>query len=85
MTQAKKRGPVVICNPGSAFVTSSSRTCSILAPCRGKSSSKADSIDQAREVYARSQHTIDAYHQRFKDETFAEQTQLELLIDFENL
>jgi hypothetical protein len=46
---------------------------------------KADSVDQAREVYARSEHAIDAYHQRFKDETFAGQTQLELLIDFENL
>jgi hypothetical protein len=47
---------------------------------------KADSVDGAREVYAaRSKHAIDAYHQRFKDETFAEQTQLELLIDFENL
>jgi hypothetical protein len=46
---------------------------------------KADSIDEARDVYARSTHAIDAYHQRFKDETFADQTQLELLIDFENL
>jgi hypothetical protein len=46
---------------------------------------KADSVEEAREVYARSQHAIDAYHQRFKDETFADQTQLELLIDFENL
>lgn len=46
---------------------------------------KADSIDEAREVYAGSQHAIDAYHQRFKDETFAERTQLELLVDFENL
>ena len=46
---------------------------------------KADSLDRAREVYARSQHAIDAYHQRFKDETFAEQTQLELLVDFENV
>jgi Family of unknown function (DUF6176) len=46
---------------------------------------KADSIDKARDVYAGSQHAIDAYHQRFKDETFAEQTQLELLVDFENL
>jgi hypothetical protein len=45
---------------------------------------KADSLDRAREVYARSTHAIDAYHQRFKDETFAEQTQLELLVDFEN-
>jgi hypothetical protein len=45
----------------------------------------ADSVDEAREVYARSTHAIDAYHQRFKDETFAEQTQVELLIDFENL
>ena len=46
---------------------------------------KADSIERAREVYARSQHAIDAYHQEFKDKTYAEQTQLELLIDFENL
>jgi hypothetical protein len=46
---------------------------------------KADSIDRAREVYSRSTHEIDAYHRRFKDETFAEETQLELLIDFENL
>jgi hypothetical protein len=46
---------------------------------------KASSIDHAREVYARSRHAIDAYHQRFKDETFAQETQLELLIDFENL
>jgi hypothetical protein len=46
---------------------------------------KADSVDQARDVYARSQHAIDTYHRRFKDETFAEETQLQLLIDFENL
>ncbi len=46
---------------------------------------KADSVDEAREVYAHSEHAIDAYHQQFKDETFAEQTLLELLIDFENL
>jgi hypothetical protein len=46
---------------------------------------KADSIERAREVYAQSQHAIDAYHRQFKDKTFAEETQLELLIDFENL
>jgi hypothetical protein len=46
---------------------------------------KADSVEHAREVYSRSTHAIDAYHQRFKDETFTDQTQLELLIDFENL
>ena len=46
---------------------------------------KADSLDRAREVQARSQHAIDAYHQQFKDETFAERRQLELLVDFENL
>jgi hypothetical protein len=46
---------------------------------------KADSLERAREVYARSAHAIDAYHRQFKDETFAEETQLELLIDFENL
>lgn len=46
---------------------------------------RAESIEQAREVYAHSTHAIDAYHQRFKDETFEQQTPLELLIDFENL
>jgi Family of unknown function (DUF6176) len=45
---------------------------------------KADSIDKARDAYAGSQHAIDAYHQRFKDETFAERTELELLVDSEN-
>ena len=46
---------------------------------------RADSLERAREVYARSTHAIDAYHQRFKDETFDAQHALELLIDFENL
>jgi L-rhamnose mutarotase len=46
---------------------------------------RADSLEQAREVYAHSTHAIDAYHQQFKDETFDGQTSLELLIDFENL
>lgn len=46
---------------------------------------RAESLEQAREVYAHSTHPIDAYHQRFKDETFESQTSLELLIDFENL
>ena len=45
---------------------------------------RADSIEEARAVYARSTHAIDAYHRRFKDETFEEQRALELLIDFEN-
>jgi Family of unknown function (DUF6176) len=46
---------------------------------------RAESIEQAREVYARSTHAIDAYHQQFKDETFDGQTTLELLVDFQNL
>lgn len=46
---------------------------------------RAESVDQACEVYAHSAHAIDVYHQRFKDETFETQTPLELLIDFENL
>jgi hypothetical protein len=46
---------------------------------------KAQSLAQARAVYESSQHAIDAYHQEFKDATFAEQTTLELLVDFENL
>jgi hypothetical protein len=46
---------------------------------------RADDIEHARTVYARSTHAIDAYHRRFKDETFDEETALELLVDFENL
>jgi Family of unknown function (DUF6176) len=46
---------------------------------------RAESLEQAREVYAHSTHAIDTYQQRFKDETFESQTPLELLIDFENL
>lgn len=46
---------------------------------------RADDLEHARAVYARSEHAIDAYHQGFKDETFDEQTALELLVDFENL
>ena len=46
---------------------------------------RAESIDLVREVYAHSTHAIDAYHQRFKDETFEHQALLELLVDFETL
>jgi hypothetical protein len=45
---------------------------------------KAENVAHAQAVYARSQHAIDSYHREFKDETFAEQRTLELLIDFEN-
>ena len=41
-------------------------------------------VGQALAVYARSRHAIDAYHRAFKDEAFAGQRTLELLIDFEN-
>lgn len=46
---------------------------------------KARDVAHAQEVYARSQHAIDEYHRRFKDETFGERRTLELLIDFESL
>jgi hypothetical protein len=45
---------------------------------------KAKDVAHAQAVYARSQHAIDGYHREFKDETFAEQRPLELLVDFEN-
>jgi hypothetical protein len=45
---------------------------------------KAKDVAQAQAVYARSRRAIDAYHREFKDEAFAEQRTLELLIDFEN-
>jgi len=45
---------------------------------------KARDAAHAQAVYARSQHAIDEYHRRFKDETFGERRTLELLVDFEN-
>jgi len=45
---------------------------------------KAKDVAQAQAVYAASKHAIDAYHREFKDEAFAEQRTLELLIDFES-
>jgi len=45
---------------------------------------KARDVAHAQAVYARSQHAIDEYHRRFKDETFGERRTLELLVDFEN-
>jgi len=45
---------------------------------------KARDVTHAQAVYARSQHAIDEYHRRFKDETFGERRTLELLVDFEN-
>jgi hypothetical protein len=45
---------------------------------------KAQNVEEAQQVYARSTHAIDAYHQEFKDSTFETRTALELLVDFEN-
>ncbi len=45
---------------------------------------KARDVAHAQAVYARSQHAIDEYHRRFKDDTFGERRTLELLVDFEN-
>lgn len=45
---------------------------------------KAESFEKAREAVQKSTHEIDAYHQNFKRETWAERKQLELLVDLEN-
>ena len=45
---------------------------------------KARSLADARAVAQRSTHAIDAYHQRFKQDTWEATTPLEALIDFEN-
>jgi len=45
---------------------------------------KARSLEHARATFAHSQHAIDAYHAEFKAATFAEQRELELLLDFES-
>jgi hypothetical protein len=45
---------------------------------------KARSLADARAVAQRSTHAVDAYHQRFKQDTWEATTPLEALIDFEN-
>lgn len=45
---------------------------------------KAESFEKASEAARKSTREIDAYHQNFKRETWAERKQLELLVDLEN-
>lgn len=45
---------------------------------------RGQSVKDAGEVVQRSEHAIDAYHQKFKRETWASRTRLEPLIDFES-
>jgi arabinogalactan endo-1,4-beta-galactosidase len=42
---------------------------------------KAESFDKAKEVFEKSVHAIDAFHQKFKNETWEGGKKLELLID----
>jgi hypothetical protein len=42
---------------------------------------RAHDFDRAREIFSRSERPIDAFHQQFKDQCWAERTKLELLID----
>ena len=46
---------------------------------------KARSFEEAKRAVQASRNPIDSYHQRFKQDTWASRTSLELLIDFENL
>ena len=46
---------------------------------------RARSLEEARRVVQASRHSIDAYHQQFKRETWESRAPLELLIDFESL
>ena len=45
---------------------------------------KAESFAQVKEVFAQSQHAIDAYHRQFMQEIYAEAQPLELLVDLCN-
>ena len=44
---------------------------------------KAESLNKAKEVAAKSVHEIDAYHHAFKPDTWASRTELELLLDLD--
>ncbi len=45
---------------------------------------KAENFEKAKETFVKSVHTIDEYHQKFKEETWEDGQKLELLIDLEN-
>ncbi len=45
---------------------------------------KARSLSAAREAAEHSSHPIDAYHERFKADTWESRSSLELLVNFEN-
>lgn len=44
---------------------------------------KAKNLARAEEAYRRSTHEIDAYHLKFKEETWESRANLELLVDFD--
>jgi len=46
---------------------------------------KAADLDRSHQVARASNHPIDVYHRRFKEETWASAENLELLLDLENL
>lgn len=46
---------------------------------------KAESFEKVREAVQKSTHEIDAYHQNFKRETWAERKQLEMLVDLDRI
>jgi hypothetical protein len=44
---------------------------------------RADDFDAAARAASKSVHAIDAYHQKFKEDAWARDSQLELLVDLE--
>jgi Family of unknown function (DUF6176) len=46
---------------------------------------KAESLEQANEVAARSSPAIDAFHKQFQRDNWGERRRLELLIDFDRI
>lgn len=46
---------------------------------------KAADLDRSHQVARASNRPIDVYHRQFKEETWASVTNLELLVDLENL
>ena len=42
---------------------------------------RAESLNKAKEVAAKSSHEIDAYHKAFKRDTWGSRSELELLVD----
>lgn len=46
---------------------------------------KAESFEKSSQVFKKSAHDIDRYHQKFKEDTWEKVTKLEMLVDLDRI